>query len=525
VDDDSASDAGLIGELLDLAAKRLVLTPDDDSARRIADALDVPASERFTAKDADTGIQPFLDAEAGTLLAANRYDGMDLAADSCRMMLMAGLPTGSHLQDRFLETKLRASEVLHERIRTRVLQGVGRCTRGPKDWAVVFVAGVDLLRFLSRSEVRQSLPVELQAEITFGLEQSQAPANELLLLTESALAQDDIWQEDAEPELARLRREATRTPQPSVAELSESATREVRAWTLAWQQDWEAAARAAVDVLEHLTAPELRPYRALWAYLGSAWSGLAAADGNTAATERSAELLRKAHKAATGTTWLKEVQPLPSEALDSDPVDEEGVDRVIELLRGKLNSSAKFDRQSATMLADLNQQGAPKYEQALVALGELIGAESFKPAGQGRADAVWIWEPLWISVEAKSEQKTEGMLSMDYVRKTNTQLASVAGDRRVDTPPDGSISVIVSPRSVVDPDAVPIAAAHVHLASPKVVLDIAHDTVRAWKELRGIAQGVSGDALHPEAARVLWEHRVLPTQVRERLSKDPIRGI
>jgi len=128
-------------------------------------------------------------------------------------------------------------------------------------------------------------------------------------------------------------------------------------------------------------------------------------------------------------------------------------------------------------------------------------------------------------LEAKSEQTTEGMLSMDYVRKTNTQLASVAGDRGVDTPPDGSISVVVSPHSVVDPDAVPIALSHVHLASPKIVLDIAHDTVRAWKELRGIAQAVTEDALHPEAARVIWEHRALPTQVRERLSKDPIRGI
>lgn len=522
--DDSASEAGLIGELLDLATKRLVLTPDDDSARLIADALDVPTSERFTAKDADAGIQPFLDAEEGTLLAANRYDGMDLAADSCRMMLMAGLPTGSHLQDRFLETKLRASEVLHERIRTRILQGAGRCTRGPKDWAVVVVSGEDLLRFISRSEVRHALPVELQAEITFGLDQSQVPPDELVLLTESAFAQDDVWLEDAEPELAKLRREATRVHQSNVAELSESATREVRAWTLAWQQDWEAAARAAVDVLEHLTAPELRPYRALWAYLGSAWSSLAASDGNGAAAERSAELLRKAHKAATGTTWLKEVQPLPSEALDSEPVDEEGVDRVVRLLRDKFSSSARFDRQSATMLAALNQQGAPKYEQGLVVLGELIGSESFKPSGQGRADAVWVWEPLWISVEAKSEQKTEGMLSMDYVRRTNTQLASVAGDRAVDSPPDGSISVIVSPRRVVDPDAVPIAASHVHLASPKTILDIAHDAVRAWKELRGIAQGVAGDALHPEAARVLWEHRVLPTQVRERLSKDPIRA-
>lgn len=249
-DEDPVSEAGLIGELLDLADKRLVLTPDDDSANKIADLLGVPAGKRFTAKNPETGIEPFLNAKDGTLLAANRYDGMDLAAESCRMMLMAGLPTGTHLQDRFLESKLRASEVLHERIRTRVLQGAGRCTRGPKDWAVVVVTGEDLIRFLSRSEVRQSLPVELQAEITFGLEQSQTDADDLLLLTESALKQDEVWQEDAEPELAKLRREAVRTPKSSVAELSASATREVRAWTLAWQQDWETAARAAVEVLD-----------------------------------------------------------------------------------------------------------------------------------------------------------------------------------------------------------------------------------------------------------------------------------
>ena len=226
-EDEEAPDAGLVGDLLDLAKKRLVLTPDDDSATKIANLLGVPASERFTAKDADTGIQPFINADTGTLLAPNRYDGMDLAADACRMMLMSGLPTASHLQDRFLETKLRASEVLQERIRTRVLQGAGRCTRGPKDWAVVVVAGEDILRFLSRAEVRKSLPVELQAEITFGLEQSQAPADDLLFLAESALDQDEIWQEDAEPELAKLRRDATRVPQLNVAELAASTVREM----------------------------------------------------------------------------------------------------------------------------------------------------------------------------------------------------------------------------------------------------------------------------------------------------------
>ena len=69
------------------------------------------------------------------------------------------------------------------------------------------------------------------------------------------------------------------------------------------------------------------------------------------------------------------------------------------------------------MLADFNQHDAPKYEQALIALEDFVGAESIRPAGQGRTDAVLLWEPMWITVEAKSEQKSERMLSMDYVRQ------------------------------------------------------------------------------------------------------------
>jgi hypothetical protein len=116
------------------------------------------------------------------------------------------------------------------------------------------------------------------------------------------------------------------------------------------------------------------------------------------------------------------------------------------------------------------------------------------------------------------------MLSMEYVRQTNTQLASLAADREVKVPPEGSMSVIVTPRSVVDPDAVPIAESHVYLAVPRLILDIAHDAVRAWREARGIATGVPAEVLHADVARLFWEHRVLPTQVRERVSRDPIRG-
>jgi hypothetical protein len=71
------------------------------------------------------------------------------------------------------------------------------------------------------------------------------------------------------------------------------------------------------------------------------------------------------------------------------------------------------------------------------------------------------------------------MLCMNYVRQTNTQLASVAADRDADDAPDGSVSVVVTSHGVVRPDAVAIAGPQVHLSLPKIVLDIAHDTARA----------------------------------------------
>lgn len=517
-----APDPGLVGALMALADKRLILTPDNDSAKKLADLLRVPSDERFTAKDADAGIEPFLNASRGTLLAPSRYDGMDLAADACHLMLMSSLPAASHLQDRFFESKLRAPDILQERVRTRVLQGAGRCTRGPRDWSVVVVIGEDLLRFLSRSEVRRSLPAELQAELTFGFEQSEASADELAELTRSALEQDEVWQEDAEPELARLRREAARTPQPNAAELAGSARREVKAWGHAWKLEWESAAIAAVDVLEHLTAPSTRPYRALWAYLASAWFSQASTHDTSPAAQRSAELLRQAQAAAAGTTWLKEVESATSATYGNDQADDDAVESVLRLLSGRYASATKFSKHSSQMLADLAQQDHTRYENALVTLGTLLGAESFKPSGKGRADAAWLWPTCWITVEAKSEQETEGTLSMDYVRQTNTQLASLAADRDAAIP-DGSVSIVVTPRTVVDPDAVPIANLHVYTAVPRIVSDVAHDVVRAWQALRGLALGVASESLREEVARTMWSHRVLPTQVRERLTRDPIR--
>lgn len=518
---DELEQPSLLALLADLAEKRLILTQQGEMATQIADALDVPGRERFEASD--TTVESFKQADRGTLLAPNRFDGMDLSDESCRLMIMDGVPTASHLQDRFLSSKLRAGEVLAERIRTRIVQGAGRCTRGPQDWAVIVVQGEELLRFLSDPDNTRSMPVELQAEIEYGLLASAGSYSNVVALTRSALAQDEDWRKHGEPELAEGRAAATRTPQPLAAELAASAPREVAAWRSAWLGDWEAAGRAAVAVLEGITSPKARAYRALWAYFASAWFARAADAGNPAAAQRSAELLTVAHRAATGMVWLREIQQLPADTVVPEPSDDAAVTSILALLSGPFRSAATFSTRVQTMLSQLSQDEATPYELGLIELGKLLGAESFKPTAKGRTDAVWIWDGLWLTVEAKSEQ-TADRLSMDYVRKANTHLDSLAADRNVDAPP-GAVSVIVANSKLVDPDAVAIAQPQLNLATTDVLLDIAHDAHRAWTAIRAGVQPDGGEAARAEVMRLLWEHRVLPTQVKERLSRDPIRGL
>lgn len=81
------------------------------------------------------------------------------------------------------------------------------------------------------------------------------------------------------------------------------------------------------------------------------------------------------------------------------------------------------------MLVALARPKAEPFEQALTTLRILLGAESFKPEAHGRADAVWIWPKMWLTLEAKSEQKPDGIIGFDYVRQTNEHLRLLCADR------------------------------------------------------------------------------------------------
>jgi hypothetical protein len=162
----------LTRSLIDGQDKALIIAPSNKLLEASKATLVPEGMTVYGKGQIEKTLDGFRNADRGVLALANRYDGIDLADNSCRMTVLDGQPMGAHLQERFLINSLRAGRVLEERLRTRVIQGAGRCTRGLKDHSVVVILGEDLTRFLQRREVRAALRPETQAEIAFGITNS-----------------------------------------------------------------------------------------------------------------------------------------------------------------------------------------------------------------------------------------------------------------------------------------------------------------------------------------------------------------
>jgi hypothetical protein len=182
-------------------------------------------------------------ASPAVAIVANRYDGIDFPDDDCRLLFVEGLPRAANLQERFLMNRMGANLLFNERVQTRVLQAVGRCTRGLNDYSAVVVTGEDLPAYLTDRKRRSYFHPELQAELEFGIDQStsdqstRVSAKTLLENFEIFLEHEDDW-EEANQNILESRDRATQAAFPAMDDLSSAVPHEI-AWQRAlWEGDY-----------------------------------------------------------------------------------------------------------------------------------------------------------------------------------------------------------------------------------------------------------------------------------------------
>lgn len=105
-----------------------------------------------------------------TVVLVNRYDGVDLPDDSCRLLILDGRPHSENLADRYEESCRPDSDVTLMRLARRIEQGMGRSVRGEKDFSVIALIGDDLIRALSNERTRKHLSPQLRTQLDIGRE-------------------------------------------------------------------------------------------------------------------------------------------------------------------------------------------------------------------------------------------------------------------------------------------------------------------------------------------------------------------
>jgi len=114
-----------------------------------------------------------------TLVLVNRYDGVDLPDDQCRVLVFDSLPFSENLLDRYHESCRPEGEMTQLRLARSIEQGLGRSVRGEKDYSVIIVTGSELVRFIRHQKSRGYLSDQTQKQIEIGLEASEAAQDDL----------------------------------------------------------------------------------------------------------------------------------------------------------------------------------------------------------------------------------------------------------------------------------------------------------------------------------------------------------
>lgn len=510
----------LIQDIVEQIGRVLLLAPSGWRLQRAAERVLPDWMSILGADDIEEGLECFTEADRAALLLANRYDGIDLPGEACSLIIMSGLPTGTHLQEHFLNNRLGARHALAERIRTRITQGVGRATRSRRDTAVVVLHGDDLIGFLAPKEDREMLRSEIQAELEIGFTTADIPREEILESIDSFLAQDVDWQ----PTEAYLREYAEEHPQrdpPGAEQLTTAAPHEVAAWREAWRGNYDEAASAAQRVAAALNHPTMGPYRAWWLALAASWSVIA--DGPEAG--RSIALSREADLATRRLQWRPPLKGLTTNGeLSGDDALALRADKATQWLRRRFQSP-KLERELTAFEAEIAGTDAKPFELALQTLGLLLGFEAERPAKEEAApDGAWQdGSRAWIVWEAKTEEDPEGKISAEETRQANSHTDWVRHNYAW-TEPKSAITVMVTPKQALHSSVSGIAIPHLYIVPPAVITEIARATVEIHRQLAGEIVGLQDDEASDRMAAALKAKKLDTPSLIRRLSPNPLRS-
>ncbi|WP_200930571.1 DEAD/DEAH box helicase [Pseudorhodoferax sp. Leaf274] len=400
-DEQEATELGFA--LMREAGRSLVLVPSDAREAEVSKLIvEKTGFPTFSADDIEKTKSDFLSRANAVAVVANRYDGIDFPGDACRLEFLDGLPQAVNLQEKFIMSRMGAVALFNVRIQARVLQAIGRCTRGLKDFSTVVVGDGELADYLIDRRKNEHLHPELQAEIQFGLMQSRERKAEDFLENFRIFNRHDTEWQVANQDILSMRDQAAQAPYKEMSELQEVVASEVRYQEAMWQGDYPQAFECAREVLGKLTLSELKGYRALWHYLAGSAAHLASREMDPGFSVAATDQFSKARDAARGIPWLVGISRTtmlpPTDADKRNASVMHQVERIESLFASLgLVHNRGYSKREQEILAGLARPET--FEAAQKSLGDLLGFVTGKIEEDASPDPWWIADDKVIVFE------------------------------------------------------------------------------------------------------------------------------
>jgi len=394
-DGDKDADQRVAAKELIASRKACIVVP---SVKASSDWTDV--ATLFDGNTGQAGIQAFADAEGDEkLILAARYDGIDLPGDACRVLVLDGVPKGSHLLTRFLDEALQVSSFRASHAAIRMVQAIGRIFRSNTDHGAVVLCGVEVQGWASSHENRRYLPPLLQKQFQLGISLRKSVRSGETTYADvlnAVLSGDKAWDQFYKQEIDDFEVSASKAPPDWLVDF---AAREQRAYQDLWEGNVASAASKYGALGDDAAEHDVRLAGWFRHWEGFAYDVL----GNVPAA-RKAYLTAANERSELGRPMIDRDIFIGSQTIRNPSAQATTIAKIFEAEKAKTIS--RIDK----MIDDLIYGSRTNaVEQALCDLGRYLGTDSSRPdndEGKG-PDVRWrlALKKSGVALEAKTNKK------------------------------------------------------------------------------------------------------------------------
>ena len=336
----------------------------------------------------------------GPIVFANRYDGIDLPGNSCRLLVMDGLPSGTSNYELFRATALFGGASINRLLAQRIEQGIGRGARGSGDHCVVILMGKNLAAWIGKQANFELLtgPTKTQIEIGITVSEQIETLKELAQTINKSYSRDSGWVKYHAETLAEEIQE-----EQNLASILSVATIERKAFNR-WRDGYH---EQAIKKLDTLIASGSIPDSQTHGWLRQLTARIAYDCGKLSL----ATALQK-DAFSHNRNLLRPPADIPYQTLPQPTEQSKAIVKSIEGYTFRKSFIEFFDEATAYLndIASSNQ-----FEESLKNLGILLGFEAERHDRNGDGpDVLWLLpNKVALVIEAKSRKSGKNILNKE----------------------------------------------------------------------------------------------------------------